>query len=263
MMNFDTPIAKPSDPGWYGNGVLWTQFPRGGFDFLRGPGGRLTLKMPWFRASRGPVTIDGRPLHGAPARLRARVNAGDYGPYGFVPAGLVFGRPGCWLLRAHLAGHVLVVVLDVRQETARSRASPTAPCGTTALHRGTVPAWTDPAWAESSGPPTRLHHAISARGRAAAFVFGYPLRAGVPTSPANKVLWVIRLAHRAPELTIRATPLHRARPSIVVRRVHRPPAGVISIPTYVNVPSPGCWRMKITSAGYSDSLTLRYLVRRR
>jgi hypothetical protein len=119
MMNFDTPIAKASDPGWYGNGVLWTQLQPGGFDFLRGPGRVLTLKMPWFRASRGPVTIDGRPMSGPPARFSAWVNAGDYGPYGFVPAGIVFGRAGCWLLRGHLAGRVLTVVLDVRRGTQR------------------------------------------------------------------------------------------------------------------------------------------------
>ena len=34
-------------------------------------------------------------------------------PRGFVQSGLVFGRPGCWRLRAHLAGHVLTVVLYV------------------------------------------------------------------------------------------------------------------------------------------------------
>ena len=123
MMNFDQPIARASDPGWYGNGVLWTQFPSGGFDFLRRPGGTLTLKMPWFRASQGPVTIDGRPLSGPSARFSARVNAGDYGPYGFVPARLVFGRSGCWILRAHLAGSVLSVVIDVHVTAiARSRA---------------------------------------------------------------------------------------------------------------------------------------------
>jgi len=123
MMNFDQPIARASDPGWYGNGVLWTQFPVGGFDFLSGPGGTLTLKMPWFRARQGPVTIDSRPLSGPSARFSAGVNAGDYGPYGFVPAGLVFGRPGCWLLQAHLAGRVLPVVLDVHvKRIARRRA---------------------------------------------------------------------------------------------------------------------------------------------
>lgn len=119
LQNFGTPMAKASDPGWYGNGVLWTQL-RADTSFIPAPGGKLTLKMPWFRAARGPVTIEGRPLSGLPAPFSARVNAADYGPYGFVPAALVFGRPGCWLLRAHLAGRVLPVVLDAPRNTHRS-----------------------------------------------------------------------------------------------------------------------------------------------
>jgi hypothetical protein len=114
-------MAKPSDPGLYGNGVLWTDL-GASTSFIRASGGKLTLKMPWFRAARGQVTIAGRPLSGPPARFSATVNAGDYGPYGFVPAGIVFGRPGCWLLQARLAGRVVSVVLDVRQRAHRARA---------------------------------------------------------------------------------------------------------------------------------------------
>jgi hypothetical protein len=132
LMNFDRPIASASDPGWYGNGVLWTQFPTGGYDFIRGRGANLTLKMPWFRASKGPVTIDGRPLSGPSARFSASISAGDYGPYGFVPAGLVFGRPGCWLLRGHLAGHVLSVVLSVHLTANRARHQTEASAGSSA-----------------------------------------------------------------------------------------------------------------------------------
>jgi len=253
MMNFDRPIAKASDPGWYGNGVLWTQFPPRGFDFIPGPGGVLTLKMPWFRAGRGPVTIDARPLSGPPARFSASVSADAYGTYGFVPAGLVFGRPGCWRLRAHLAGRVLTVVLRV------PGGARTGACPGSAARRGPVPAWTRPAWADSSASPTWLHHETSARGRVAAFLFAYPLRAGAPTNPANKVLWVVAVPHPLSGLTISARPIDRARPSILIERVRRPLAGVTSIPSYANVPSPGCWRIAITSRGYSESLDLRYL----
>lgn len=78
LQNFGTPMAKASDPGWYGNGVLWTQL-RADTSFIPAPGGKLTLKMPWFRAARGPVTIEGRPLSGPPAPFSASVNAADYG----------------------------------------------------------------------------------------------------------------------------------------------------------------------------------------
>jgi hypothetical protein len=66
------------------------------------------------RARRGAVTIQGKPLHGPPARFAVDVSVAGYGPTGFVPSALEFGRSGCWLLRAHLAGHVLTLVIYVR-----------------------------------------------------------------------------------------------------------------------------------------------------
>lgn len=113
LLNGGTPIAKTSDPGWYGNGVLWTNLPWA-TQFIRTPSGLLSTKVPWFRARAGAVAIDARPLHGPPARFAASVGTPvSYGPTGFSPSILAFGRTGCWAVHAHLDGRALDVVMQV------------------------------------------------------------------------------------------------------------------------------------------------------
>jgi hypothetical protein len=114
LLNFGDPIAKPSDPGWYGNGVLWTLLPLFSAQTLRGPGPAVHMKIPWFRADTGRVTITAAPLAGPPARFSANVGTpASYGATGFAPSILQFGRPGCWRLHAHLASRVLTLVVRV------------------------------------------------------------------------------------------------------------------------------------------------------
>ncbi|MGZ4165756.1 MAG: hypothetical protein ACXVR1_17815 [Solirubrobacteraceae bacterium] len=114
LLNFGDPIARASDPGWYGNGVLWTQLPT--FSEQRGrlQGAMLHLKIPWFRAQTGAVTIDAAPVGGPPSRFSAQVGTpAEYGRFGFAPSILQFGRAGCWRLHAHLASRVLTLVVRV------------------------------------------------------------------------------------------------------------------------------------------------------
>lgn len=114
LLNFGNPIASASAPGWYGNGALWTQLPAPS-QFARDPRAHtIGLKIGWFRARPGGVTVEARPLGSRPAPFLAQVGTpAEYGPTGFVASGLHFGRPGCWRLRAHLAGTVLTVMLHV------------------------------------------------------------------------------------------------------------------------------------------------------
>ena len=114
LLNLGDPIARASDPGWYGNGALWTELPPP-TQVSRDPhSGMLGIKMGWFRARPGLVTITARPVHGPPARFSAHVGTPqEYGPTGFAASGLEFARPGCWQLRARLAGHVLALLLYV------------------------------------------------------------------------------------------------------------------------------------------------------
>ena len=85
-------------------------------------------------------------------------------------------------------------------------------CGVTKVAHGPVPAWTAPAFTESSSRTPPWPHAVSERGNVVAIVFGYPLRAGRPTNPANKVLWITRLPRNGSPLTIKARPLHAKAP---------------------------------------------------
>jgi hypothetical protein len=130
-------------------------------------------------------------------------------------------------------------------------------CGATKLYRGPLPAWTAPAFSNSSPGPPAWPHALSDRGTVAAIVFGYPLRSGNPTDPANKILWIMRLPRLGSPLRIEARPLGRA--ARLVR--HEWPAdsspGEI-YPSYVNVPVTGCWRLTLRWARHTDWIDLLF-----
>ncbi len=121
LQNLGQPMGRASDPGWYGNGVLWTELPPGlpaDRADLRTWGPHHTpmvgLKVGWNRALPGAVSITAHPLHGSPALFIAQTSTvQEYGPRGFIPSGLEFARPGCWRVTARLGDHVLPVVLDV------------------------------------------------------------------------------------------------------------------------------------------------------
>jgi hypothetical protein len=132
-------------------------------------------------------------------------------------------------------------------------------CGVTRLFHGYLPSWTAPAFtsSNSSGGPTPWPHALSERGTVAAVVFGYPLRAGNPTGRQNKVLWIMRLPRHGSPLRIQATPLHAATP--VIRFTYPADSSPGEIyPSYVNVPTAGCWQFTLRWAGHEDSIDLRY-----
>jgi hypothetical protein len=135
-------------------------------------------------------------------------------------------------------------------------------CRATALPRGTPPSWTSPAWAAGSGSPTGLPYALAEHGRAIAFIFGYPLRAGDSTNPGNKILWVVRLPRNGSDLVIRARPLHATTPLVTVRQAANSSPGEI-YPSDVTVPAPGCWRMTLHWNGHADSIDLAYRAAKR
>jgi hypothetical protein len=113
LQNFGDPMAHASDPGLYGNGVLWTVLPWTN-QAVHGAGSSIRMKIPWFRAQTGAVTISAAPLGGPPARFAANVGSpAEYGRYGFAPSILQFGRAGCWRLHARLASRVLTLVVRV------------------------------------------------------------------------------------------------------------------------------------------------------
>jgi hypothetical protein len=130
-------------------------------------------------------------------------------------------------------------------------------CGMTQLFHGRLPAWTAPAFANSSPGPTPWPTAISQRGTVVAVVFGYPLRAGKPTTRLNKVLWIMKLPRRGSPLTIEARPVNASKP--VIRSMFPADSSPGEIyPSYVNVPRAGCWQLTLHWAGHKDSIDLHY-----
>jgi hypothetical protein len=119
LLNFGDQIASPTDPTLYGNGILWTGIPSPAWSVWDPRTRMIGIKMGWFRARPGRVTLTAKPLDGLPARFTGQVGTpAEYGPTGFAASGFAFGRPGCWKLRASLAGRVLTIVLDVRSRNA-------------------------------------------------------------------------------------------------------------------------------------------------
>jgi hypothetical protein len=130
-------------------------------------------------------------------------------------------------------------------------------CGATKLYRGHVPAWTAPTFTSSSPGPPPWPHALAERRTVVAIVFGYPLRAGDPTDPANKILWIMRLPRHGSPLRITARPVGAKAP--VIRKAWPADSSPGEIyPSYVNVPTAGCWRLTLRWAGHTDRLDLAY-----
>jgi hypothetical protein len=115
LLNFGVPLGDPNASDYYGNGSLWTSLG----NWVSAPDrdaqtGLISVKIPWFRAEPGQVQVSGHPLGGGSSTFTADVGTvPEYGPTGFVPSGLEFGRPGCWQLTAALNGSQLVLVVEV------------------------------------------------------------------------------------------------------------------------------------------------------
>jgi hypothetical protein len=92
----------------------------------------------------------------------------------------------------------------------------------------------------------------------AAILFSYPLRAGNPTGRRNKILWIVKQPRNGSPLRIVAHPLGSARPVVRLAFPANSSPGEI-YPSYVDVPSAGCWRLTLRWAGHVDRIALRYL----
>jgi hypothetical protein len=101
-----------------------------------------------------------------------------------------------------------------------------------------------------------MPHAISQGRDLAALLFGHPLSAPPVQGRANKILWVSRIpATPGSDLHIRARRYAGGRP--VGRAVSRVVAGGPG-PSIVNLPEPGCWRLRLRWSGHRDTLDLHY-----
>ena len=148
-------------------------------------------------------------------------------------------------------------VSSTTSTTSTPRLAKVASCGKTEVARGRLPVWTAPAFPNGSGTQRLIPHAIGVKGDAVAFLFGAPLRAGNPSNPSNKILWIMRKPRDGSQLVITARPLGASRPR--VREAWPPDSSPGEIyPSYLNVPSAGCWRVTVRWAGHVDRLDLSY-----
>jgi hypothetical protein len=88
-------------------------------------------------------------------------------------------------------------------------------------------------------------------------LFGYPLRAGRPENPANKILRIVRQPRRGQALHISARPVGFSARGVTTSWPANASPGEI-YPSTDNVPLPGCWRFTLHWAGHTDVVALRY-----
>jgi hypothetical protein len=127
-------------------------------------------------------------------------------------------------------------------------------CGSTLILHGHEPAWLDDAGAHNN--PDGLPYVVAVPPHAAGFLFGYPLRAGHPDNPTNKILWVVA-ARNGSSLEIRGHPLGATAPSIVLTDSPDSSPGEI-YPSIVDVPQAGCWHFDLLWSGSRASVDLLY-----
>jgi len=129
-------------------------------------------------------------------------------------------------------------------------------CTGAVIGQGNLP----PGWVDVAGGhnnPTGVPFTIDQSQTVAGFVFGYPLRAGHPESPSNKILWVVRAPRAGADLTITAHPLGAAAPEVkVVQPANSGPGEIY--PSIVDVPTPGCWVLNLAWGSHRAALALPY-----
>ena len=119
-------------------------------------------------------------------------------------------------------------------------------CGTTSSSASL------PAWASGSGLPAGPRVVVGERGLAVAAPFVQTLSSHPLTNRKNKVLILTKSVAQDGLLRIEAS-LDPARFSSV-----RHGNTDDSFPGYLDVPSPGCWRIDLSWSGGSDTMFLRY-----
>jgi hypothetical protein len=116
------------------------------------------------------------------------------------------------------------------------------------VDRGVLPEWARTGF---SDPEPKMPHVLSQGGEIMAILFGDPLTSPPLPDRANKVLWVPR-----------KTPLTYTQLSITATNGDRTVKRKVDLgPSYVDLPSPGCWNLTVSWAGHKDALKLAYVKR--
>jgi hypothetical protein len=101
-------------------------------------------------------------------------------------------------------------------------------------------------------------YALASDDAAAAFFFAPSLRAGHPTNPENKVLWVMRYPRDGHPLEITARlGSDPARTVRITRAADSSPGEIY--PSYLDLPRPGCWRLALAWGAHRARLDVQVL----
>jgi hypothetical protein len=149
-------------------------------------------------------------------------------------------------------GAVGAATVNVASSHATS-ASVAAACAPAPIHHGAPPSWSAAAWSDSSAG-FKLPYSLASGNSAAAF-FWVHLRAGDPTNPANKVLWVMRYPRHGSPLRIVAR--YGPSPALLARSSWPADSSPGEIyPSYLNLPKPGCWQLTLHWSSHTAHLAL-------
>ena len=118
-----------------------------------------------------------------------------------------------------------------------------------------MPAWVDVAGGHNN--PKGVPFTIDQAQTVAAYIWGYPLRAGHPETPSNKIMFVVRAPRGGSDLTITAHPLGAATPAVKVVQAANSGPGEI-YPSIVDVPTAGCWTLDLAWGPHKATLDLPY-----
>ena len=141
---------------------------------------------------------------------------------------------------------------SIQHTTPSSSPTLAAACNGTKVTRGGQPSWTS-----SAGSLDGIPYVLSNQDNVAGFLFGPSLRAGHPTNPTNKILWVVREPRNGQPLHVTAAS-NLSRAAIVTYDFPANSSPGEIYPSIVDVPAPGCWRLTLTWSGHQAQLSLRY-----
>jgi hypothetical protein len=173
---------------------------------------------------------------------------------------MVLARRGGWLAVAAilLAGCTGTPAPTRAPATASAPAPPAATaaaCAPSSIHQGAPPAWNAHP-AGFSGQPG-LPYVLGAGDTIMGYIWGFPLRAGHPDNPSNKILWYVRLPRDGQPLVVRAHPATAATPVVSYRFPADSGPGEI-YPSIVDMPAPGCWTLDLSWGAHRDRTQLSY-----
>lgn len=98
-----------------------------------------------------------------------------------------------------------------------------------------------------------MPYAVASGGSAVAFFFRDPVRAGHPSNPFNKILWVLHSVGTPLIITARWGP----NPAVTKRiRPESDATPRAEYPSYVNLPRAGCWTLGLSWGPHRASVDI-------